>query len=135
VNFEEGLKIADAAVFAKTNRHLKDLEIMVLRGAWEGKKYHEIAEASKYTPEYLMQDVGSKLWKLLSVALGEEVSKTDFKVALERRSHLQSQTAAQPIPPTISSEVTAHPALLDWGEVPDVSIFFGRDAELNKLSQ
>ncbi|MCU0543916.1 MAG: NB-ARC domain-containing protein [Oscillatoriaceae cyanobacterium Prado104] len=135
MNFEEALKIADAAVFAKTNRHLRDVEIIVLRGAWEGQKYHQIAEASRYTPEYLMQDVGSKLWKLLSVALGEEVSKTDFKAAFERRSRLQSQTAAQPIAPAISSGVTTNSVRLDWGEAPDVSIFFGRDAELNKLDR
>jgi hypothetical protein len=135
MNFEEGLKIADAAVLAKTNRHLRDVEIIVLEGAWKSQKYHQIAEDSKYTPEYLMQDVGSKLWKLLSEVLGEEVSKKNFKAALERRSRLQSQTAAQPIPPAISLEVTATPVRLDWGEVPDVSMFFGRDAELNKLNE
>lgn len=137
MNFEEALKLADAAVFAKTNRHLRDIEKMVLRGAWEGKKYHEIAEDSRYTPEYLMQDVGSQLWKLLSLALGEKVSKTDFKAALERRSLLQSQTAAQPIAPIISelAPVKSTPLCQDWGEAPEVSNFFGRAVELNKLSE
>lgn len=135
MNFEEALKLADAAVFATVNRHLRDIEIRVLRGAWEGEKYHEIANDSGYTPEYLMQDIGSKLWKLLSVALGEKVSKTDFKAALERRSHLQAETATQPIAPTISSGVTANPGRQDWGEAPDTSMFFGRAVELNTLSQ
>jgi hypothetical protein len=44
MNFEEALKLADAAVFAKTNKHLRDIEIMVLSGAWEGNKYREIAK-------------------------------------------------------------------------------------------
>jgi uncharacterized protein YeeX (DUF496 family) len=137
MNFEEALKLADAAVFAKTNRHLRDIEIMVLRGAWQGQKYREIAQDSSYTPEYLMQDVGSNLWKLLSVALGEEVSKRNFKAALERRSHLQSQTAAQPIAPITPelAPIKSTPLCQDWGEVPDVSNFFGRAAELNTLSQ
>lgn len=147
MNFEEALKLADAAVFAKTNKHLSDIEIMVLRGAWEGQKYHEIAEASRYTPEYLMQDVGSKLWKLLSVALGEKVTKTDFKAAFERRSLLQSETVPQPMAPEIveqlvnvedfgdASGVTGTALCQDWGEAPDVSNFFGRATELNTLSQ
>jgi NB-ARC domain len=137
MNFEEALKMADAAVFAKTNKHLRDIEIRVLKGAWEGKKYREIAQDSSYTPEYLMQDVGSNLWKLLSVALGEEVSKRNFKAALERRSHLQSQTAAQPIAPITPelAPIKSTPLCQDWGEAPDVSSFFGRAAELNKLNE
>lgn len=147
MNFEEALKLADAAVFAKTNRHLRDIEITVLSGAWEGNKYREIAKDSGYTPEYLMQDVGSKLWKLLSEALGEEVSKRNFKAALERRSLLQSETAAQQIAPEIAEQlvniedfgdasgVTGTALCQDWGEAPEVSNFFGRAAELNILSQ
>ncbi|MEG4272323.1 MULTISPECIES: NB-ARC domain-containing protein [unclassified Microcoleus] len=129
MNFEEALKLADTAVFAQANRHLKDIEVIILRGSWEGHEYHKIAEAYGYAAEYLMQDVGPKLWKLLSEALGERVSKRNFQTALERRSHLQSQTAAQPI------SVTSTPLCQDWGEAPDVSNFFGRAAELNTLSQ
>ncbi len=85
MDFEEAVKVADAAVFAKTKRHLKDLEAAILRGAWQHQKYHEIAKTYGYSDDYLTYDVGPKLWKLLAEALGEKVSKTNFQAALERR--------------------------------------------------
>ncbi|BAZ69256.1 MAG: AAA-like domain-containing protein [Pelatocladus maniniholoensis HA4357-MV3] len=84
MNWEEGLEILDAVVFNKINRHLKDVEIMILKGSWQGLSYDEIASNEGYAAKYLRQDVGFKLWKLLSEALGEEVSKTNFHAAIER---------------------------------------------------
>jgi hypothetical protein len=50
-----------------------------------------MAQASdyRYTPSYLKQDVGPKLWKLLSETLGEQVSKTNFRAAIERQVYWQ----------------------------------------------
>lgn len=84
MNFEEGLTVLDAVVFNKINRHLKDAEIIVLKGSWQGLNYEEIAANEGYAAKYLRQDVGFKLWKLLSEALGEEVNKTNFRAAIER---------------------------------------------------
>lgn len=84
MNWEEGLEILDAVVFNKNNRHLKDVEIIILQGSWQGLSYDEIATNEGYTAKYLRQDVGFKLWKLLSEALGEEVSKTNFRAAIKR---------------------------------------------------
>jgi len=62
------------------------VERFVLLGACLGQTYDEMAHASdyRYIPSYLKQDVGPKLWKLLSETLGEVVSKTNFQAALER---------------------------------------------------
>jgi len=70
----------------------------VLLGACLGQTYDEMAHASdyRYIPSYLKQDVGPKLWKLLSETLGEVVSKTNFQAALERQAQLR---AAQKTPP------------------------------------
>ena len=84
MNFEEGLKILDAVVFNKINRHLKDVEIIVLKGSWQGLNYEEIAANEGYAAKYFRQDVGFKLWKLLSEVLREEVSKNNFRAAIER---------------------------------------------------
>lgn len=86
MEFEEAFQALDAAVVAKKQRHLKDIEVAILRGSWQKQKYHEIAQAQGYTTEYLKQDVGPKLWKLLSEILGEKVSKTNFRAALARQS-------------------------------------------------
>ncbi len=99
MNFEEAFGVADAAVFAKTRKHLTDVEKKILKGAWEGQSYAEIAEAAGYSENYLQRDVGRKLWKSLSEALEEEVSKTNFRTALERRSHdmeRQNRSHTQP---------------------------------------
>ena len=86
MNFEEGLEILDTSVFSKINRHLKDVEIIILKGSWQGLNYDEIANNEGYAAKYLRQDVGFKLWKLLSEVLGEEVNKTNFRAAIERSS-------------------------------------------------
>jgi WD40 repeat protein len=96
----EASKIADAAVFATARRHLKDIEKLIIRGAMRGQKYEEIAESYSYTAEYLKQDVGPKLWKLLSQALGEKVSKTNFQSALERYRHLLDVEIVHTLPST-----------------------------------
>ncbi len=95
MTFEEVLSVVEAAVLAKTKRHLKDVEVVILRGSWQGQKYNEIARTNGYTAEYLLQDAGPKLWKLLSEALGEKVSKTNFQAALERHWR-RSKASASP---------------------------------------
>jgi len=91
MNFEEVSKALDTAILAKTQKHLKDVERFVLLGACLGQTYDEMAQGSdyRYTPSYLKQDVGPKLWKLLSETLGEEVGKTNFRAALERQAQLR----------------------------------------------
>jgi hypothetical protein len=83
--FEKAIDFVDLEAFANTKRHLKDIEVIVLWGAWQGLTYEETAEVYGYSTTYLRQDVGPKTWKLLSEVLGEKVSKTSFKGALERK--------------------------------------------------
>jgi hypothetical protein len=84
MDFETGLATLDKYVFGAINRHLKDIEIIVLRGSWLGLSYDEIGDRAGYAAKYLRQDVGFKLWKMLSQVLGEEVSKNNFRSAMER---------------------------------------------------
>ncbi|NJM74138.1 MAG: hypothetical protein HC862_30925 [Scytonema sp. RU_4_4] len=86
ITFEIALKVADAAVFAKTKRHLKNIEVAVLRGALLGQKYDQIAAECDYAPEYIKHDVGPKLWQILSSSLGEKVSKTNLMAVLAQRA-------------------------------------------------
>lgn len=88
MDFEEAFTVADTAVFSHTGEHLTDREKTILQGAWDSLSYEEIAEKAGYATNYLQRDVGRKLWKKLSEALGEEVKKSNFRTALERRSQL-----------------------------------------------
>ncbi len=96
---------------------LNNLQELIFRQSWEGKSYQEIAASAGYDSEYI-KDVGFKMWQLLSKALGEKITKKNFQSVLRRRSH--------------QSKVIPHQ---DWGEAIDVSVFYGRAAELVKLEQ
>lgn len=85
IPFEIALKIADSAVFARTARHLRNIEVAVLRGTLQGQKYDQIAQECDYAPEYIKHDVGPKLWQLLSSSLGEKVSKTNLTAVLAQQ--------------------------------------------------
>jgi AAA-like domain len=87
IPFEQALNLADTAVFTKTKKHLKNIEIAVLKGALQGKKYDEIAEENGYAPEYIKHDVGPKLWQTLSSSLGEKVSKTNLMAILVQQAY------------------------------------------------
>ncbi len=83
--WENAQRITDRLLFRQTGKHLSDLEIIILQGAWENQTYEKIAENLNYTSNYLSKDVGRKLWGNISVALQEKVSKKNFKVALQRK--------------------------------------------------
>ncbi|HEY9828142.1 MAG TPA: NB-ARC domain-containing protein [Stenomitos sp.] len=108
-----------------------------------------MAEANHYTATYLGRDVGPKLWDLLSEILGERVRKPNFRSALERygRLHLTPKPTKQKIavdqieftdefadnlPIAVSSSAQSV-TRCDWGEAMDVSIFYGRQDELQTL--
>jgi hypothetical protein len=84
LEWDKAVKIANQAVFLNINRSLTDIEVIVLKGAWQRQEYDQIAAQHQYATSYISQDVAPKLWKLLSEALGEKVKKSNFKQALER---------------------------------------------------
>lgn len=78
---EEALEIADRLIYARTGKHLNDLEREVFIGSWQGQTYEKMYPIN---PEYVEKNVGYKLWKKLSFALGEKVTKKGLRGALER---------------------------------------------------
>ena len=108
--WENAQQITDRLLFRHTGKHLSDIEIVILRGAWDNKTYEEIAEAENYTSNYLSKDVGNKLWGNISAALEERVSKKNFKVALQRKWLEQFNNIAKdrpsvvPFQPQISTQ-------------------------------
>ena len=86
-------QMADNLVFQSTGRHLSDLEVIILRGAWHNQTYEKIAEAENYASNYLSKDIGCRLWGDLSAALQEKVSKKNFKSALQREWHNRTHSS------------------------------------------
>ncbi|MBV6625271.1 MAG: AAA-like domain-containing protein [Rivularia sp. (in: Bacteria)] len=77
-------KVADSALFKTTGKYLSDIEVKVLQASWMQQTYDEMAISYGYSAEYLNKDVGNKLWHKLTTALGEKVTKKNFKAALRR---------------------------------------------------
>jgi hypothetical protein len=117
LSWEHTQNLADDAVFKNTGKRLSDIEVEVLRGAWEGKSYDEIASQLILSVNYINKDVGYRLWKKLSDALGEEVSKKSFRQALQRVWQIQD-TAVTLFDPAITQLEPAEAML----EFPDGSV-------------
>jgi WD40 repeat protein len=130
MTFEEGLAIADEAIFLSSGRRLSAVEIAVLQGAWHQQTYEQIASATDYSASYLRQGVAPKLWKTLADAWAEEVSKITFKVVLERKWRQEKKNIR-------GVEESFEPSfpVQDWGEAVDVSVFHGRESEQSLLKQ
>ena len=140
MNFEKGLEVADEVVFSKVGRRLNHAEIAILQGSWDNKTYEDIARDTSYSVSYLKRTVGPKVWKILTEALSEGVSKTNFKSALERRWRSQTsrwvpekQKVVEESPIKNSKSKIQNQA--DWGEAIDISAFYGRTDELAKLEK
>jgi hypothetical protein len=91
VNVEEALAFADKVVFAKTGKHLDDMQVGVIEGVLKRQKYGDIAQELKCTEGYA-KDVGYELWELFSDAFGEEVNKSNLRSALIRKSRISKVT-------------------------------------------
>ncbi len=128
MNSEEAFKVADEAFFTVKGKHLTDIQKYILMGSWQDLTYEKIAETYRYNPQHIKNE-GNQLWDLLSEVLGEKVGKRNFKAALERRS--QSAVVFEPVIRDNSSTQLRQ----DWGNAPDVSIFYGRSKELTNLEQ
>ncbi|MGE5656002.1 MAG: AAA-like domain-containing protein [Actinomycetota bacterium] len=91
-SWDEALKTANAVIYEQTGDYLSDREVDVLRCSWDGDTYEQMAEALNFTVDYLRKDVGYNLWNKLSEALGERVSKTNFKEAFKRARDKRNKT-------------------------------------------
>jgi NB-ARC domain len=151
----EVLKIADDLVFESTSKYLDDLQKSIVQGVYEGKKYSKIAEESNCSEGHVT-DMASSLWKTLSDTIGEKVSKSNLKSAIERyqfsinSSHhgkdvtqigninfcSDSKNGDRPKDPNnIKSNDGLVKVKKDVGNIPDLFPFYGRNSELNQLKQ
>ena len=132
MNWDEVVKKLDTEVYSKTNRHLKEVESVVMQGAWRGKTYEQMEVDCQYSLSYLKQAAGPRLWKLLSEVLHENISKTNFRVVLERLWKIEP-IAFTSTPQLLSPEKVIYQR--DWGEAPEIAALYGRDRELEQLQQ
>jgi LuxR family glucitol operon transcriptional activator len=119
ISFKEVLGLVDTAVFTSAGKHLSHIEIVVLQGSWQGQRYSQIADRNGYALDYLKNDIGPQLWKRLSKALGEKVSKANLRVVIEQRIYQQQQENKKVIEQDVGSSqhVPTHSNPISWVEV------------------
>ncbi|MEG4799511.1 ATP-binding protein [Microcoleus sp. ARI1-B5] len=148
MDIREVLKIADDLVLAKTGKHLDNLQQAVVLASWQGKRYSQLAKEFHCTERHV-GNMASKLWKIMSEILEENVNKSTFKSAMERYqvSHnsnflnynfleqgninfctetLHPPTTPQNSPPTQTSneDKTQQKPRLDLRDAPELKTFY-----------
>lgn len=144
MEFEAIATLVNRKVLERQGRPLKDVERLVLKGAWENQTYSTIAtEAVGYTEDYLKKDVGPKLWRLLSEVVtadqpGMKVTKRNIQNVLQIWAGQRLEEPVAPPTPMASPQgrsasgpglrVQSHPPL-------DTADFCNRQTDLATLTQ
>ena len=77
---DEAIAIAENAL---NYQRLNKIQELVFRESWSGQSYMDIAKRWGYESDYV-KDAGARLWKRLSNAFGEKVTKTNLHSVLKR---------------------------------------------------
>ena len=93
-DIEAVLEWINAKLVTTTGEHLTELQRVILQQVWKGRKYSDIADLYGCTDGHA-KDVGSALWKKLTLALGERVSKQNVRSLLIRKIKAIPRKSAQ----------------------------------------
>ena len=104
-------------------KYLSPAQKMVFRAAWKGESYRDLAVAAGYEFNYI-KGVGAQVWKMLATATNTKVSKINFRQVLESLTSIEQSA---------TSAVDSTQSQIDWIEDLDISAFYGRELERNKL--
>jgi tetratricopeptide (TPR) repeat protein len=77
------LNLIDQSIYRTTHEHLSDLKREIFTRSWDGLTYSQIAESLDYTEAYIKEE-GANLFGQLKDLLGERVTKSNFRWAIER---------------------------------------------------
>ncbi len=156
MNLTEMLHLADKIVFEKTGQHLDDLQDAVLRGTLQHQTYKQIAKDFDCS-ESRVRNTASQLWQSLSKDLGEKVSKSNVRSAMQRLQNSGVLNFAQDVvmsgsfnfcgetrqPPDIPNshppnQQTSNPQQTptlhhDLSEMPELGTFYDRAPEIETL--
>ena len=75
----------DELLLHQTGRRLNTLQAKILKSAFTGQRYIDIAREYNCTLGHA-KDEASKLWRLISKTLGEDIRKRNLVVTVERKS-------------------------------------------------
>lgn len=150
MDIAEFLELADSLVFSKTGKYLEHLQKTVLKGTIQGHTYLKIAKDSGFSESHI-KNIGHELWHLLSSALGEKVTKSNFRSIFENLKNnnyivsgvcqnnstfnninIFTSEERSPASPQQPQE-TPTQLHIDLGDAPEIFTFFDRTSELSTL--
>ncbi|NEN93447.1 MAG: hypothetical protein F6K48_33025 [Okeania sp. SIO3H1] len=161
MDIQEILNLADHLIFNQTGKHLDDLQQVILRGTFQGKKYSEIAQEFHCTHGHV-RDVASELWKTFSETFGEQVNKSNLRTTFNRWQFSigssgnvekdfiginninfcpETSTSSETInpenltQPNINKPQTIPRPKIDLSDAPDYKKFYGRTQEIKTLKK
>ncbi len=101
---EEAILFIEAALEAKTGKQLTAPEKEILKAAWKNETYSSVAD-SLYLSIGHIKDLASLLWQRLSDALGEKVTKNNFRRLVEQLCGVPTQPSVK-IEPSETYQIT-----------------------------
>ena len=127
MSIEQAIALVEGVVSDRTGKPLNDLQATILREVWQGKKYLEIADLYGCTEGHA-KDAGYLLWKILSKAWGEKITKSNFRTVIKKRlkSTLLPRLVNSYLKPTNSSSILNNHT--------DELSFIGRQQAINDLN-
>jgi WD40 repeat protein len=115
---QEALALVERLLQTAQQQGLNDTQSAILLSVWEGASYPKIALHLRYEVDYIKQ-IAARLWKQIGQIIGENVSKSNLQSVLRRYQQTHNLLLS---------------GLKDWGEAIDVAYFYGRQVELQTLS-
>ncbi|CAN1212484.1 eIF2A-related protein [Tumidithrix helvetica PCC 7403] len=95
MNVEEAIELIERAIAPE---HLNDVQVKIFRLVWEQMSYPKIAIQTGYEDSHVRR-VGAEIWRKLTQALNERVTKNNFRTVLKRYWDSISQSDAEQIEP------------------------------------
>ncbi|MGC1309407.1 MAG: tetratricopeptide repeat protein [Phormidesmis sp.] len=128
MGIEAAIEYADRLLYERTGRHLSDLQSSIIQQSWQGRTYGQVASAVGYSEGHI-KDVASQLWRVLSDALGERITKGNLRSRLINRIKRTLKNAAT------LREGDAQPSLQTYPqpEQRNNPAFLGRESALCTL--
>ncbi len=149
MRIDTAIEYADQLLYERTGQHLSDLQSRIIQQSWQGRTYSQVASAAGYSEGHI-KDVASQLWRVLSEALGERITKGNLRSRLINRvkrtvknaapnTYESIASVARPAFPQYSSQAASQalvPTLLPLiaaDATATIPIFVGRTQALQTL--
>ncbi len=95
MNLDCLLEIVDRQLIESQNRPLSPTEILILRGIWQYRTYHQMAIEAGYSSGYFTNVVAPELFGRLSKIVGQRMTKKNCRMLLE--SYVIAKDASETI--------------------------------------